>query len=172
MKDAGLLDPDFFLYQEDADLGWRIRLRGWTVLRAPESVVYHKYHFSSRPEKFYYLERNRYLMIFKNYKIATLLLFAPALLCMQCGMALYAIAAGWRSQEWRACAWFLSLDHWRSLWRARRQVQASRHASDAKILSLYKGTVDFEGLRSTLWKKAANPLFNLYWKIIQRCIFW
>ncbi|OIO51785.1 hypothetical protein COY93_01005 [Candidatus Uhrbacteria bacterium CG_4_10_14_0_8_um_filter_58_22] len=34
-------DEDFFAYKEDADLAWRLQLRGWKSLYVPEAVAYH-----------------------------------------------------------------------------------------------------------------------------------
>ena len=33
-------DPDFFLYKEDVDLSWRIRLYGWKIMYCPKAVAY------------------------------------------------------------------------------------------------------------------------------------
>jgi GT2 family glycosyltransferase len=33
-------DPDFFLYKEDVDLSWRIRLYGWKIMYCPKAIVY------------------------------------------------------------------------------------------------------------------------------------
>lgn len=35
------LDEDFFMYKEDVDLAWRLRLRGWKSVYAPKAVGYH-----------------------------------------------------------------------------------------------------------------------------------
>ena len=35
------LDEDFFMYKDDPDLSWRIRLRGWKCTYYPEAVCYH-----------------------------------------------------------------------------------------------------------------------------------
>jgi GT2 family glycosyltransferase len=33
-------DPDFFMYKEDIDLSWRIRLYGWKIVYCPAAVAY------------------------------------------------------------------------------------------------------------------------------------
>jgi len=33
-------DPDFFMYKEDVDLSWRIRLYGWKIMYCPKAIVY------------------------------------------------------------------------------------------------------------------------------------
>ncbi|MGZ6125547.1 MAG: glycosyltransferase family 2 protein, partial [Myxococcales bacterium] len=60
---AGLFDDDLFLYQEDMDLSWRLRLSGWRLALAPRSVVFHKYAFTRNKSKFFFLERNRLLVL-------------------------------------------------------------------------------------------------------------
>ena len=34
-------DEDFFLYKEDVDLAWRLRLLGWKTIYTPKAVAYH-----------------------------------------------------------------------------------------------------------------------------------
>lgn len=34
-------DEDFFMYKEDVDLAWRLRLAGWKAVYAPDAVAYH-----------------------------------------------------------------------------------------------------------------------------------
>jgi len=34
-------DHDFFMYQEDIDLAWRLRLNGWLVIYTPKAIGYH-----------------------------------------------------------------------------------------------------------------------------------
>jgi cellulose synthase/poly-beta-1,6-N-acetylglucosamine synthase-like glycosyltransferase len=39
--DTEIFDNDFFMYKEDVDLAWRMRLFGWKSFYLPESVAYH-----------------------------------------------------------------------------------------------------------------------------------
>ncbi len=45
MKDVGIreeyFDEDFFAYQEDVDLAWRLKWRGWQAIYAPSAIAYH-----------------------------------------------------------------------------------------------------------------------------------
>src|SRR3990167_702930 len=45
LKSAGqvyeYLDEDFFMYKEDIDISWRLRLRGWKCYYYPQAVCYH-----------------------------------------------------------------------------------------------------------------------------------
>jgi GT2 family glycosyltransferase len=63
-------DNYFFAYYEDSDLSWRLRLRGWRVVTVPKAVVWHLHSATAEPFSFfkaYYLNRNRFLMMLKNY---------------------------------------------------------------------------------------------------------
>jgi GT2 family glycosyltransferase len=62
LDDAGWFPESFFMYLEDVDLAWRLRLRGWTTLHLPDAAVVHAYSASSvegSPFKRRLLARNR-----------------------------------------------------------------------------------------------------------------
>tara|TARA_B100000029_G_scaffold310259_1_gene302803 strand:+ start:928 stop:3336 length:2409 start_codon:yes stop_codon:yes gene_type:complete len=60
------MDADFFLYGEDVNFGWKLRLAGWGIKKTHLCKVYHegqgsvKKHLSSF-KKYFYQERNRLL---------------------------------------------------------------------------------------------------------------
>lgn len=47
LRDVGLFDESFFMYYEDTDLSWRLRLAGYRVEHCPEAVVEHVHAASS-----------------------------------------------------------------------------------------------------------------------------
>lgn len=69
--DTGGFDEDFFAYYEDVDFGWRLWVLGYKVVFAPESIVYHHHHGTSKifsEDKLRFLkERNSLYSVFKNY---------------------------------------------------------------------------------------------------------
>jgi GT2 family glycosyltransferase len=83
LADVGLFDESFFAYCEDADLALRLRWAGYSVLLAPSARVLH-YHsmttgrFSAR--KVFWVERNHFWVVVKNYPLPLLLLALPATL--------------------------------------------------------------------------------------------
>lgn len=69
LEDVGNFDEAFFMYYEDLDLSWRMRLRGWTVLYEPGAVIEHVHAGSSgegSPFFIFHADRNRLLMVLKN----------------------------------------------------------------------------------------------------------
>jgi GT2 family glycosyltransferase len=70
LKCQQYFDNYFFAYYEDSDLSWRLRLRGWQVITVPQATVWHLHSATAEPFSFfkaYYLNRNRFLMMLKNY---------------------------------------------------------------------------------------------------------
>jgi N-acetylglucosaminyl-diphospho-decaprenol L-rhamnosyltransferase len=66
---VGLFDDDFFLYYEDVDLGWRLRLAGWTARYEPAAVADHLHSATAVTESAVHLfhdGRNRLLTLTKN----------------------------------------------------------------------------------------------------------
>ncbi len=68
-REVGGLDCDYFAHQEEVDLCWRLRLRGYHVGYEPQSTVYHVGGASlntANPEKTFYNFRNSLFNIVKN----------------------------------------------------------------------------------------------------------
>ena len=68
----GRFDPDFFLYCEDTDLGFRARRAGFECLYVPQAIVYHHYSGSAgraSGTKAFYVERNRLYTVVKNFPV-------------------------------------------------------------------------------------------------------
>lgn len=62
VRDVGGVDPRFFLYYEDVDLSWRLRLAGYRIAYAPDAVVVHEHSASAGEFSLlhtYQTERNR-----------------------------------------------------------------------------------------------------------------
>lgn len=68
--EAGGLDGRFFAHQEEIDLCWRLRSRGYGIVCVPQSVVYHVGGGTlpkENPRKTYLNFRNNLLLLYKNY---------------------------------------------------------------------------------------------------------
>ncbi|ACZ39094.1 glycosyltransferase family 2 protein [Sphaerobacter thermophilus] len=65
--DGHVLDPDFFMYCEDVDLSWRLRLLGYRIIFAPDAVVYHRLSATGGgPLASYYVARNTLAVLVKD----------------------------------------------------------------------------------------------------------
>ena len=71
IEKIGLLDEDFFLYEEDAEYSFRIQKYGYDIVYTPKSIIYHKVSASTGDGSSltqYYAVRNKYILIKKCYK--------------------------------------------------------------------------------------------------------
>lgn len=70
LREIGVFDEDLFAYGDDADLGLRARIAGWTCVYMPKAVVRH--HRGSTLgkaslERLFLIERNRVLLAVKLF---------------------------------------------------------------------------------------------------------
>lgn len=165
----GLFDEDFFMYHEDTDLCWRMRIAGYRCMVEPASIVYHHYEFSRSIRKFYYMERNRFLMMIKNYSTSSLFLFTPLILFWEVGMLLYSVlasACGHKTltfkEKTRAYRYFFSKKLWIPLFAKRTAVQKTRIVPDVTIVSLFDAAIRFQDVDNPLLHIIANPATRCY----------
>lgn len=172
LEKIGLFQADFFMYHEDLDFGWRARLSGYKIFLAPQAIVYHKYKFAKSIKQYYWMERNRFICLLKNYKLATLILILPALLIMEIGLFLFAIKRGFWREKLKVYTYFLQPDNWAIIKQARQQTQSLRKIKDKNVVSWFCGKITNQEIDNWLLDKIANPIFNLYWQIIKKLIIW
>ena len=172
LRQVGLLDETLWLYHEDLDLGWRIRLAGYRNLIAPASVCRHFYEFSRAQSKWYWMERNRWIVVLKNYRLATILLLLPMLFVADCGLLLMAAKAGWLGGKVRSLLWFLRPSSWRYLWRGRRDIARIRKVPDREILRHFTAVIDFPDFRSPIVTKIVEPVWQATLAILRVLVRW
>jgi len=99
VREVGGVDPRFFLYYEDVDLSWRLRLAGHRIVYAPRAVVVHE-HSASVGEfsllHTYQTERNR---------LATLVICATAGLAVRMVLRFPLTTVSVARHDSRAKAW-------------------------------------------------------------------
>jgi GT2 family glycosyltransferase len=83
-----------FLYHEDVELSWALRLAGYDIAYVPTPPVVHDYELTMSPEKFFLLERNRLDMVGTDLSLATTLLLAPVLVATEVAVWAYALRKG------------------------------------------------------------------------------
>ena len=164
----GGFDEDLFLYHEDHDLSWRIRLQGWKIRVTPRAVLYHHYKFNKGIRKFYYSEKNRLHILLKNLELKTLVLIFPALLVVESAQWVHSLLHGWLHLKIKSY-WELAALLPRIL-KKRKAIQAHRKVSDREIARLFKGQLAVAGLNHPLMKNFLSPLLNAYWGLIRRFI--
>jgi GT2 family glycosyltransferase len=139
--DDALFWPELFLYHDDLELGWRVRLAGLGVAIADGSRLVHDHDFAGSPRKFFYMERNRLVVLACYYRWRTLLLLAPLLALTELALLLTERHLGvlGRLRVHAAVARELLRA---SFWRRRRRVQTQRTVPDREILAHLAGTIE------------------------------
>jgi GT2 family glycosyltransferase len=171
LNTVGFFDEEFWMYNEDQDLGWRVWLAGFSCLLANDAVVYHKYEFSRSITKYYWMDRNRIVAILKNYHSLTLLLILPAFLVMEVGLILFSLKSDWWPEKKKVWRYFLTPRTWIYLYRARSESQKIRKVKDRDIISIFTGRIWYQEIDD--WKlRMINPVFELYWQLVRMIIFW
>jgi len=158
-REVGGLCERFFMYYDDADLCWRMRLAGWGVVFCPEALAWHEYEFERGSDKWYLLERNRLWSVLSNYSTLALLLVAPLLFGTELVVAGLAVREGWARSLLRA--WASTVRSLPELRRWRRTVQANRRVGDSEIVGLMSGRFETSLVRSRLASQL-NPLMTRY----------
>jgi len=171
LEKVGLFDETMWMYNEDQDLGWRLWLAGFKCVLAADAVVYHKYEFSRSVKKYYFLDRNRIIAILKNYRLATLVMIFPAFLVMEIGLLFFAARGGWFKEKIKVYGYFLNLNNWRYLLAERKKIQNARTVPDRNIIKLFSSRIWHQELDGPALR-LGNVVFNVYWQIVQRIIFW
>lgn len=170
LRKAGAFDEELFLYHEDLDLGWRLRLAGYVNVLAPASVIWHKYEFSRSIAKYYYMERNRYIVLMKNFRLWTLLLLAPFLLAVEVALFAKSLLSGWWKEKRKVYGYFLKAGAWRHIARERRAVARLRKVGDREIVRLFTPTISFQDVTGPFTKYVANPLMTAVWAVLRLLI--
>ncbi len=171
---VGAFDENFFLYFEDSDLSWRLRLLGYKLWFEPKSNMYHDYKYIPDPKslllakKLYYYERNRLLMLWKNYSYRTLIILAPMLLCTEIGMLFYCALHGALVGKIRG---YVDLALKIPTMRASRSwVQTQRVVSDAELMTRFALSIDFKPFLNPATRYILNPIAILYYRMAKHLI--
>jgi GT2 family glycosyltransferase len=127
-------DSQMYMYYEDTDLSWRAKLVGYSSQYSPDSVVNHDYKLNSSSLAHYYSERNRIVLMLKNWKWITLFLFLPSLLLAEIIDWGYVLLLGWEGiwAKLRAYGWLVM--NLSKIHHARAGVQSSRTVPDWYLL--------------------------------------
>lgn len=105
--DGEYFDENFFMYKEDVDLAWRLRLAGWKAMYEPTAIAYHfrgagesaaRNYFAIVRERLkinplakYYSFKNQRLMQIKNETPRMFMRDAPRMLFKEAGSWLYVL---------------------------------------------------------------------------------
>lgn len=173
-------DETYFYMFEDHDFGIRAKLQGAAVLSVTDAYCYHGSGtaglsirqlgtYSSR--RVYYLIRNRWLVMLKNFSWRTLLVCAPIYLFYEAVQAVVVVRKRWHREWWQAVRWMLG--NLPAVLRSRREVQSTRRIPDREYLVGGRLPLRAEvvsGRMETLGLRMLNGATQAYWRLASRLI--
>jgi GT2 family glycosyltransferase len=172
LREAGLLEPFYFMYHDDLELGWRLRLAGWRNVIAVRSVAYHHYEFHRSIQKYFWMERARLLVLLSHLKPATLVLLSPFLLGLEFALLCFAAKGGWLKDKTLAYLDLLRPRTWKHVAEKRRASALMRSVPDREIVRLWTGRIEHQESNDPVVERLGNPALNAVWFVLKKVIVW
>jgi GT2 family glycosyltransferase len=134
LERLGGWDETGFLYHEDVELSWLLRLAGKDIHCVPASTVRHDYHLTMFPHKLFLLERNRWRMLLAYLHGRTRLALVPLLALSELMIWGYCLLRGpkFLRAKWRSYGWLRR--NGERIRHRRREVAPLRRSSDWGVL--------------------------------------
>jgi GT2 family glycosyltransferase len=166
----GGFDERFFMYMEDTDLSLRAQLAGYHCLYVPQSVIQHDYSLRFGPQKSYYQERNRYLMLLKVFRWPTLFILIPVLALAEVITWGYVLLHDRQNWANKLRAYGYVLHHWRQILADRDETQMLRQVPDRELLHRSVYRLDYAqasaGKVSCLAHLCFDPFFKFWHRLM------
>jgi GT2 family glycosyltransferase len=154
IEKVGVLDPSYFVYHEEVDLCWRMRLAGYRIVLVPAAIAYHwggstiKKVGSLDPAistrlRIFHPRKNQFCTMLKNYFISNVIRYALPFGAMTLGVALIRLAEMKTTESIAylgAICWILrNLDE---IMAKRRNVQGNiRKVPDSDVMKFMRNPV-------------------------------
>ena len=166
----GMFDPDYFLFEEDLDLCWRVNLAGFKVVVNPRSLVYHvggssmeggfpeRGQFVSTEERRYFSERNTLQTLLKNYQLKSIVRFVIPYVGMNIAeIGLFAVKGRLQGVTAYIKSLLYNLSNFRRIWEKHLEVERLRRIPDGKLSRLQTS----RNLRIEAFMRWGIPSFRL-----------
>jgi GT2 family glycosyltransferase len=177
LERIGPFEARLHLYLEDTDLALRAVLAGYRCLTAPGSIIYHKYQLKMSPGKFFYIERNRWVVMLRTYRLPTLLLLLPGLLAIEALTWVGALTLGRAHLAAKARSYAGLVAMVGPIVDGRRRLARFRQLPDRAVLDRLQGPLPIDQLMPEhAVMRALHRLVDLgmtgYFALVRRLIRW
>lgn len=160
--------PEYFLYCDDVDYSWRVRLTGGRCGVEPSARVDHLYDFRRARPKWRMLERNRWATIIRTYPRELLVLVAPALFATELAILAVSAQGGWCREKLGSYA---DLARWLPrLVRERAEIQSKRTVTALEFARLMTPELSSPYLGRAGRSRVLGALLSLYWHGVLRVL--
>jgi GT2 family glycosyltransferase len=170
LKKVGLIESFYFMYHDDLELGWRIRLSGYKNILSTKSIAYHDYQFKKSIQKFYWMERNRILVHLSHLSWRTLLILAPWMLLAEVGLLVFAIKGGWIKEKLLVYINLLSPTTWKHIAKKRALSNSLRTVTDKEITKHWTGKIEHQEINNPIVENLINPTLSIIWWALRKFI--
>jgi len=170
IEEMGFFDTELLQHWlfEDTDLAIRLQLRGYRCFLASSSKVYHKFGLKMTPQRYFMLERGRYLLLLKNLDQKFLIILLPSLALTEVLTWGFAILKGRKYVMAKIAAYAWIKRNRLKISMKRETTQKLKRISDGELLKEFsykihvpKSWINNEGLR-----KGIEKAFNLAYYVI------
>ncbi|MBS7606487.1 glycosyltransferase family 2 protein [Candidatus Bathyarchaeota archaeon] len=136
-EEVGGFDPDYYIYDDDTDFSFRVRLLGYKVVLVPSAIVLHDSEPTRflKPKKLYHSVKNRICTMLKNYEIKNLWwrLIAYIISALLAGFGLALMGKVEESKE-IIRGLIYPLTNARKIWMKRALIQSRRKIRDSGLI--------------------------------------
>jgi hypothetical protein len=129
--------------------------------------VWHAYAFSRNPGKYFFMERNRFVVLAKNLEARSLVVLAPLLVLGELGILAVAATSGWLPEKLRAYRALLAPETRAHVRRERAAVAALRRVSDREVARAFTHEVEFDGLPGGWVPRVLSAPMWLAWRVVR-----
>lgn len=134
--EVGGFNPDYFIYHEDVDLCWKLRLFGYSIMYVPDSVLYHYLgggviQSVEHPFKTFLCQKNRLANMLVNtgaIRLPIALLVSSAYDAVR--IARLVLMRRWDLLKMLLKGYLNTIRDIAALWQRRRDIQSRRSVSD------------------------------------------
>ncbi|MCS6769282.1 MAG: glycosyltransferase family 2 protein [Candidatus Caldarchaeum sp.] len=151
----GGFDEDYFIYFEETDLCWRLRLLAYKIITVPSSVIYHLGGGTTGTPSGWIIflrRRNQLTTLLKNYSASNMVRYGSQLALLYVFYSLLRLIRHRDLQvsksAFSAVVW--NLRNMRTVFRKRALVQAMRRVPDQELMKFILARERYEQLTSYL----------------------
>jgi len=144
---AGGFDPDYFIFMEETDLGWRVWMAGFKNVFCPKSIVYHQFSSSRKvmDKDFHnYLLRfhgckNYIQTLIKNLSLGNIIKIVPLHIFLWFSLANFLLITGdFKSAKNIYQGIFWVFKNLKTILSKRKIIQSKRTITDKKLFKNYR----------------------------------
>ncbi len=158
----GLFDESFYMYLEDADLGWKLTQAGYPCWFCPDAAVRHKYIPNAPLKAYEHLERNRWALLLTYYRWSTLLLLLPVLVLMEIGQWVFVLSHWMPNAKCRQYYRMMTKPFRAAVAARRRESSDQRRLSDTLRIHDLAGRIVLPTGNSWALTRLMNPVLESY----------